>query len=235
MIRVAPRWPSVRQIEGDWYVRSDVVASLTSKHSLLDGRAFAVMDVLGDFPSHARPEAGGVLGFYWRGTRHVSCLELHLGGERPFLLASELSGDEREVEIEKTNADLRGEAARVLVPRDVIHALRRITLENERLYVELTFTNHHSEPIELELTLFVDADFRDLFEVRGTPRRARGTLRAPEASADGLFLSYEGLDGIVRWSEITLEPRPDEVVGGHELRVHLKLAPGGHRRVVLGV
>src|SRR5438270_508726 len=134
-----PRRPSLRQFEGDWYVRSDVVAALTAKHALLDGRAFAVIDSLGDLPSHHV----GELGFYFRGTRHLSCLEVRLGEKRPLLLASELAGDGREIEVEKTNGDLRTLGGKPAIPRDAIHCLRRVTLEGERLWVELAFTNHH--------------------------------------------------------------------------------------------
>lgn len=220
-------YPTVREFEGVWYVRTDVVAALHRKHTLMQGRAFIVTDVVGDFPLHAR----GELGFYWRGTRHLSVLELHVGGVRPLLLASELSGDERELEVEMTNGDLETAAARI--PRDVLHVVRCQTLDHERLEVELRVSNHHSEAVATTLEIGVASDWKDMFEVRGKERAARGEALPPQLTDRGLVLRYRGLDDVVRWTEVCLDPLPDSITEKGDLSLKLVLKPGESRRWVL--
>jgi glycogen debranching enzyme len=227
MIAPGGRGPPIRQIEGDWYVRTDVVAALDRKLALLQGRAFLVTDQRGDCPLHTQ----GELGFYWRGTRHLSILELRLSSQRPLLLASDLTGDEREYEIEMTNPDLDDGTA---VPRDVIYVSRRQQIEAERLEVEVVLTSHHRVPISIDLAIDAASDWKDMFEVRGTQRRQRGKTIAPETTPRGLLLRYEGLDGKTRWTEVALEPAPGSVEPG-ELRTTLVLSPLEPRRLILRV
>jgi glycogen debranching enzyme len=222
------RGPTILELEGVWYVRTDVVSGLHRKHALMQGRAFTVTDVVGDFPIHAR----GELGFYWRGTRHVSVLELRVGGARPLLLVSELSGDEREIEVEMTNGDLR---ATPLVPRDVLHICRRQTLDDECLELEAIVANHHHSAVATTLTFEVQSDWKDMFEVRGKERTTRGRELPPTVTPRGLTLRYLGLDGVERWSAIELEPPPDSVSEKGALEYHLALLPGESRRYVLRI
>jgi glycogen debranching enzyme len=223
------RRPIVLEHEGAWYVRTDVLATLHRKHTLMEGRAFIVADVAGDFPAHVK----GELGLFWRGTRHLSVLELHLGGARPLLLVSDLAGDDRELEVEMTNGDL--EAGGAAIPRDVLHVRRRQTLERERLELEVVVSNHHSETVAVPFDVKVAADFADLFEVRGTPRKKRGEELPPERSPRGVVLRYRGLDQVLRWTEVALDPPPGELTGRGELRSELVLEPGQSRRFVLRV
>jgi glycogen debranching enzyme len=53
-----------------------------------------------------------------------------------------------------------------------------------------------------------DADFADIFEVRGTTRARRGRALPPEVTADAVVLGYEGLDGVVRRTRLTFDPAP---------------------------
>ena len=47
-----------------------------------------------------------------------------------------------------------------------------------------------------------DADFADLFEVRGMTRERRGVRRVGTIEADQLCFAYEGLDGVLRRTRI---------------------------------
>jgi glycogen debranching enzyme len=223
--------PALVELDGNWYVRTDVVAALHRKHALMHGRAFIVTDVVGDLPRHAT----GELGLYWRGTRHLSTLELKIGGARPLLLVSELSGDEREIEVEMTNGDL--DTPRRL-PRDVLHVVRRETLDDERLEVEVVISNHFSEAVTMPLSLELACDWKDMFEVRGRERPHRGRHLPVEVTPRGLVLRYEGLDGVQRWSEVALDPPPTAIAGedsSGELRFELSLERGESVRLVLRV
>jgi glycogen debranching enzyme len=63
----------------------------------------------------------------------------------------------------------------------------------------------------VELTLLCDADFADVFEVRGVRRAQRGSRR-PDAHTDaGLIFTYDGLDGRVRRTHVTAAPAPSRI------------------------
>ena len=55
------------------------------------------------------------------------------------------------------------------------------------------------------LNIHFEADFADIFEVRGTHRKRRGRNREPAVTADGVTLAYEGLDSVVRRAELIEE------------------------------
>jgi glycogen debranching enzyme len=52
----------------------------------------------------------------------------------------------------------------------------------------------------------LDADYADIFEVRGLVREKRGERLADEWASDGPAFGYRGLDGIVRRTSISLAP-----------------------------
>ncbi len=53
-----------------------------------------------------------------------------------------------------------------------------------------------------------DADFADIFELRGMNRERRGRRLETQVRKDGLVLAYEGLDNRVRRTRIVFDPPP---------------------------
>jgi glycogen debranching enzyme len=51
------------------------------------------------------------------------------------------------------------------------------------LFEEITLTNYSTEPVTFDLSLSFDADFADLFEIRGTCAPANGQNAASGAAA----------------------------------------------------
>jgi glycogen debranching enzyme len=47
------------------------------------------------------------------------------------------------------------------------------------LFEELTLTNYNTRPVSFELSLSFDADFADLFEIRGKVRQQTGKILRP--------------------------------------------------------
>jgi glycogen debranching enzyme len=78
-------------------------------------------------------------------------------------------------------------------------------------YTRLRLANFALNDIDYALTLRYDADFVDIFEVRGTQRPRRGTLRAPQVDSGEVRLSYDGLDGLVRATRLIFAPAPQQV------------------------
>ena len=82
-------------------------------------------------------------------------------------------------------------------------------------------------------TFNFDADFRDLFEIRGMKRAVRGTTTT-ELHAERLTFHYHGLDGIERITDICLDPKPDRL-SESQGAFSLDLKAGEQRAIVLTV
>ena len=163
---------------------------------LKHGDSFAVFETHGDIS--AAP--GSEHGFYHAGTRFLSRFELLLAGRQPLLLSSTISEDNVVFTADLTNPDVVKDG-RVLVPRGLVHVFRSRVVANGTWHECLRITNHALHSIEVPLSYEFDADFADIFEVRGTRRTARGQLLQPIATEDAIH-RYHGLDGIERRTRV---------------------------------
>ena len=97
---------------------------------------------------------------------------------------------------------------RLEMESDVIHILRSAFLDHGVFHQRLLIRSFSNRFHHLRLRLSYDADFRDVFEIRGMGRDQRGELRK-SLEADGrIRFRYQGLDGIARHTIIALEPAP---------------------------
>ena len=146
-----------------------------SRLAIKEGDLFLYSNELGQVPG----TENSVLGLYYRDTRYLSRHELTIAGRQPVLLsASAERGYAATVEL--TNLEARTADGHTL-PQASVH-VRRTRFIADRLYELLRVRNHHHRHVELVLDLHFDADFADLFEVRGSRRRRRGTRLAPQVS-----------------------------------------------------
>jgi glycogen debranching enzyme len=186
---------------------------------LKQGDTFAIFDQFGD----VTPFGLGEQGLYHNGTRHLSRLELRVNGVRPLLLSSSVREDNDLFVVDLTNPDIPLGADTVF-RRDILHVFRAKFLWESSCYERLRLTNHGLDPISLTLTLRFEADFADIFEVRGTSRARRGRMLDPRRDGDSLLLAYEGLDGVTRRTRIECAPAPLAVEEGGA-RFSVALAP----------
>jgi glycogen debranching enzyme len=170
---------------------------------LKHGDSFAVFDARGDIvPSDASEE-----GLYRDGTRFLSRFELLLYGQRPLLLSSTVSADNAIFEADLTNPDLRRDGA-VAVARGELNVCRTRMLWEACCVERIEVTSYRLDRIEVPISLYFDADFADVFEVRGT-RRARRGERLPDETGDGYLMRYRGLDHRERRARLHWNRRPD--------------------------
>jgi glycogen debranching enzyme len=197
-------------------------SSLTDDHIevLKQGDTFGVFDRYGDIHSLRT----GAEGLYHEGTRFLSRFKLTLNGERPLLLSSTVKEDNILLNVDLTNPDMtRG--GQIVIARDALHLSRARFLWQGICFERLRVHNYGLDPIPVRLSFTVDADFADLFEVRGKQRIQRGRLLETIISKDGLSLGYEGLDHVERW--VTLRCTPDPTaVHTDEIRYDMHLPPG---------
>ncbi len=182
------------------------------------GDTFGVFDQLGDIAV----DHGGEQGIYHRGTRYLSKLEILLAGHRPLLLSSTVTDDNVAFIGDLTNMDVRrnGEIA---IPHGQIHLFRSRILVDGGGVDTLRICNYADRAADVSLVTRFDADFADVFEVRGTRRSARGT-RLSDALTDDYVLRYVGLDGVERRTRIRWSRRPDCLDAG-TATFHLRLEP----------
>jgi len=186
-------------------------SSLTDDHIevLKQGDTFGLFDRYGDIHSLRT----GSHGLYHDGTRFLSRFELTINGERPLLLSSTVKQDNVLLNVDLTNPDMTHEGQGE-VSRGALHLSRARFLWQGRCFERLRVHNYSLLPVPVRLSVSVDADFADLFEVRGKVRTRRGQRLEAVTSKDGMSLGYAGLDRVDRWVTVRCAPAPTAVHPG---------------------
>src|SRR5690625_4568302 len=147
-------------------------SSLPERHlsTLKQGDAFGLFNPNGDItPGPDSPE-----GLFYQDTRHLSYLQLAIEGHRPLLLSSTLQDDNILLHVDLTNPDIHeGDELRLM--QHTIHMMRSRFILNGRFYERIRVENFGDVTSRFTLSLRMEADFADLFEVRGHDRPQRGS------------------------------------------------------------
>ncbi len=167
---------------------------LGSVQVLKHGNVFLLTDPFGDI----HPDSRG-LGLYAGDTRTLSCSVLRVGGDRPVLLQGSAGGNYRgSIQLTNPTADRNPDAkvhpADALVGRTIGISRDRL-ISADALEERVKIVNHASRVETIAVDLEFGFDAADIFEVRGYPRRSRGTLLPVAATTDRLTFRYDGLDG----------------------------------------
>lgn len=220
----------VIQIRDEYYILASSSLADPRTRVLKQGETFAVFDRYGD----VHPVGRGQQGLYHDATRFLSRLELRLGRDRPLLLSSTVTEDNTRVAVDLTNPFLDGPGGGSPIPQDVIHVFRSVVLWNATCHQRIRVHSYALHPIRFELALHYDADFADIFEVRGIERAKRGQLLEPVAGTDEVVLGYCGLDGLQRRTRLRFAPAPEELDGRHA-RFSISLEPRSSRTLSVSV
>ena len=211
----------VIQVRDQYYILATSSLADSRTRVLKCGDTFAVFDRYGD----VHPIGAGHLGLYHADTRFLSRLALRVGPHRPLLLSSAVTEDNALLAVDLTNPDLAAEADAPALPRDTVHVFRGVVLDDAACHVRLRLRSFALAPARFALVLTFDADFVDIFEVRGTRRPTRGTMRPPVVEDARVELSYRGLDDRVRRTAITFDPAP-AALEPSSARWDVELVPG---------
>jgi glycogen debranching enzyme len=196
-------------------------ASLADERTrvLKQADTFAVFDHYGDI-TH---EGLGEEGIYHDGTRFLSGFMLDLEGGRPFFLSSTVRDENDQLTIALTNPDFV-DGSHMRLPLGTLQLAVKRFLWNGICHQQLRIKNHGLEPVTTSLGLHFQADFADIFEVRGMKRHARGEDLPPEVTADTVVLGYRGLDGVVRRTRLKFDPPPSRLTSS-SAQMQLSLRP----------
>ena len=198
-------------------------------HSSLIERALRTIksgDVFGVFDGHGDCGAvpNGPEGLFFRDTRYLSRFELRLDGQRPLLLGSVIQDDNAAISVELTNPDLRPEDA-TGIPRDTLAIERTKAIWQGTCCERICFRNFGERERTFTLQIHFDADFRDLFEVRGMRRMQRGERNSAVESAGQAAFHYIGLDGVSRQTRMRFQPIPEVLTpNSAHYTLHLRAA-----------
>src|SRR5579863_8609192 len=167
--------------------------ALRHPHVLKRDDCFAVLDPLGD----AQATGAAAEGLFFEDTRYLSRMVLAINGKRPALLSSAVSVDNASFVADLANPDLE-ERGGERISHCSVHLLRSTSLEGAALRAAIELQNYRDVTASFRLSIDFDADFRDIFELRGTERRQRGEPLADEITLDGAILGYVGRDRAIR-------------------------------------
>jgi len=210
----------VIRVRDAYYIRSSSSRIDGRTRVLKQGDTFAVFDRFGDIDTFGT----GELGLYYQDTRFLSRLTLKLGKDRPLLLSSTVREDNAVLGVDATNPDVcrNGET---VVPRGTLHIFRTKILWKRTCQERLRIHNYGRVVMDFSFSLEFEADFADIFELRGTTRERRGRRMDTEIAQDGVVLAYEGLDGRPRRTRIVFDPPPTRL-SESAANYQVRLEPG---------
>ncbi|HZZ32225.1 MAG TPA: amylo-alpha-1,6-glucosidase [Phenylobacterium sp.] len=195
-------------------------------YALKDRDVFLVADALGDV-------LGLGDGLFHDDTRILSRFTVSLGAERPALLSAALGQDNVYFTSHSTNQRLPFPGGPV-APPGVLHIARKRFLCDQRLFERVSMVNYSRDDVIIPLVFEFDADFRDMFEVRGLTRAHRGVKHPAEIDGRSVSVRYTGLDGVDRTSVISFSDPPFRL-SEHRAEFMYPLAPESHLELYVEV
>lgn len=170
------------------------------------------------------------MGLYFRDTRFLSHYEMKIGGESPVLLSASAERAFMSY-VDLTNPPLGPEDGRI---RAQSINIRRTRVIRDRLYERIRFKNYNTRRVRFRSTFTFEADFADIFNVRGWIKERDGTFFKPRVEDNELVFSHQAEDGVLRELRVTSSIPPSGVetaIGSVTLHFDLELV--GHQTKLL--
>jgi glycogen debranching enzyme len=179
------------------------------------------------------PGGLGEQGLFHESTRFLSCSILELEGQRPFFLSSTVHEENDRLVAHLTNPDLL-DGDQVRIALGTLHLAVEKFLWQAACYQQVRVTNYGHEVVSITIRLRFEADYADIFEVRGQHRPARGSTLPAEVSRDRVVLGYRGLDNVVRRTLIRFSPAPTALTE-REARWEMTLSAGAEQSIAIEI
>jgi len=184
---------------------------LGSTAVLRHGALALVADPFGDI----HPDSRG-LGLYLADTRVLSGLMLLIDGSRSTLLQADPGGSDRGA-VQLTNPELRNDPTRsegsATLATQSIGIRRERALDPSGLHERVHVANFTMARQVVELSLLLDCDAADIFEIRGYTRDGRGVLADVAVDSAHVRFSYQGRDGRRLDTAVTFDVDPAPTAG----------------------
>jgi glycogen debranching enzyme len=205
------------RVADEYYVRASSALVDDRTRVLKCGDTFAVLNRYGDIEDLGFSQ----FGLFHAESRHLSRFSLRLNQQQPLLLGSTVRDDNAFLSVDVTNVDTALSSEERL-PRGTVHVFRSQFLSIASRYEQIRVLNYGLEPVRLAVLFQFDADFADIFEVRGTKRERKGDRLPDQIDGDAAILAYRGLDGVFRRTRIEFSPHPSSLTS-REARFNMTL------------
>jgi glycogen debranching enzyme len=191
------------RLEDEYYVRASSALADDRTRVLKYGDTFAVFNRYGDI----EPLGTSRFGLFHSETRYLSRFTVRLNQKQALLLSSTIREDNAFLSVDLTNVDtnLNGNGE---LPRGTVHLFRLQFLRDAACYQYFRLLNYGLQSVKVSLLLQFEADFADIFEVRGTKRSRKGEHLPNHVTDDHVTLSYRGLDDVLRRTCLEFSPKP---------------------------
>ena len=217
----------VLQVEDQFYVRATSSLADDRTRVLKYGKTFAVFDRFGNLEALGPVQ----LGIFYAETRHLSRFALRLNGREPMLLSSTIRDDNGFLAVDVSNVDSTVDG-KIVLARGTIHLFRCKFLDEVGCHEQIRLQTYGLENLEVSITLDFDADFADIFEVRGSVRQNHGARLATSVKRDEVVLAYCGLDNVERRTRLRFSPVPTLLT---ETQAHFDITLKPNTETLLGI
>lgn len=184
-------------IDDQWYVLATSSRTDDSTRVLKQGETFTLFDRYGDIQHIGI----GDHGLYHAGTRFLSQYELTINQRRPLLLNSTVISDNSIMTVDVTTPDLF-EGDKCILARGTLHVFRSKVICNGVYHEHIRVQNFSGRQTSFSLEFVFDADYNDIFQVRGMHRKKTGELLATTYDNNEICMGYRGLDNVTRRTRI---------------------------------
>ncbi len=188
----------VIEVGNQFYILATASRAAERTAVLQHDDTFALFDYAGDIGAFGAGEQG----LYHEGTRFLSRFTLRVNGKRPLILSSRVKEDNELFIADLTNPDIPIGQTGAVIRRDLVHVFRSRFLWQDTWYERIRLWNYSQGALLASLSFEFEADFADIFEVRGMPRPKRGERFEAVHSGTETRLGYRGLDNETRWTAI---------------------------------
>lgn len=208
------------QLENKYYVAVNSTYADDRVKVLNHADTFGIFDRWGDIKQIGEE----VQGIYHHGMRFISNLDLRINDKRPLLLSSSVKDENEILSVDLTNPLLHD--GDNIIPKGVLHFGRSKFIRNGACYEQIKITNYGSEQYHFDISLRFDADFKDIFEVRGIKREHRGEITEIRHLPQGkVRICYDGLDKVPRITQVHFSQKPDKWQGHDCAIFNIELKP----------
>jgi len=208
------------QVDNRIYVLSSSSRIDNRNRVLKDNDTFGVFDWNGEVTTMG----AGSHGIYSHGIRHLSRWELTLAHKRPLPLNSTVREDNHILLVDQTTPDIFSNDV-LLIEKGTLHIRRELKVEADSLIENLQLTNFTGQNLNFQMTYHFDADYRDIFEIRGVSRKNSGTMQSTDVGNNSAILRYHGLDKMCRKTQISFD-QPVNRMTGNAAHFVISLPPG---------
>ncbi|MGG4145828.1 amylo-alpha-1,6-glucosidase [Paenibacillus algorifonticola] len=183
-----------------------------------ENQLFLITDKNGDIS----PESGN--GLYTSDTRFLSRFEIDINGQKPVLLSS--SADENYIaEIRLTNPHMEKDGQLILW-RESVEIIRKRFIYEGSLYETFRITSYFPKPIRFDFSVWLDADFTDMFIVRGFQYGDIGSKIGDVTYPGKRIISYKGADHVTRETRINWHGSASTVDEAGKIHFDVELSHG---------